>query len=1005
VGVDAGSISSEVRIKLSALNADIKACQTAFDNLGTEFKNSAEKYSTLAGQRYTNTLKNITKEMKNVEGAMQAGAISESNAVERLIALRKRELQVLQDKAVKEGTASKETVAAIKKTEEALGLLVEKQKLLGNKSSGSIFDTFAKMRDVVLGPIGAFKEVAAVIGQVMAKVDELENEWGKQEDALAILNSVLKSTGAESWTSMDHLTGMAASLQKVTTYGDETIEAMQGVLLGFRNITGDNFDEATKAVLDMATVMKMDLTAAAQAVGKALDNPALGLDSLSKQGFKFTEQEKDMLKQMQATGNIAGAQRIILDELAKTFGGASEAVGETATGLKVRLKNAIGDVNEEIGRSIANNLAPFRKLWLNLAEAIGAAAKAQNDFREMIDRSNKGTATTADRVTLLDMRLKQLKDDLAGSEVTGGYFEGSAESIKNAIEATENEIKAVKALEAARLSAANAVTEAEKKAAEKAKATAEAEARQAKITSDRLAVIQEYETTLGRINLLQSSGAITSKDADEQKLAAVKAEVDALMDLVEANKLTEGATVDLRDEKLRLYAAMKKYLEDSTEENKKALEAEVALTKAREDANKKANDEYAAVQKGNQALEDLAKNYGISTEKLKLKNATEEEAIEFERQLKIAEIEASKGTQEEKAKAIAALNKYYDALKDKTALDAVKNNWKGMWESLKSSAFSVISSIVDIYTASLDKQLDALKKAQAEELKAFEKTKEAETEALEKAQEAQTEALEKAHAAQTEALDAEYQHKQELIEYDGLTYAQYLQKQIDDAIAAGDAEAQAEAEKKLALYNLQVQHDADVKALAEKQAAEEKALEEKKAAEKKALEEKQAAEKTALERQQAYDSAQIQYKADMAQYAADIVTAGAQAALAIIKCFSELGPVGGAISAAVVGVATAAQIAAIVAAKPTEPTFATGGIVLGSSYSGDKITARVNSGEMILNMEQQQRLFDMLNGAAAPSSSSSESLTIPISLVLDGQVVAQVVVQRINNGNVKVITR
>ncbi len=44
--------------------------------------------------------------------------------------------------------------------------------------------------------------------------------------------------------------------------------------------------------------------------------------------------------------------------------------------------------------------------------------------------------------------------------------------------------------------------------------------------------------------------------------------------------------------------------------------------------------------------------------------------------------------------------------------------------------------------------------------------------------------------------------------------------------------------------------------------------------------------------------------------------------------------------------------------------FATGGIVPGTSRSGDKVAVRVNSGEMILNAAQQARLFAIANGAA-----------------------------------------
>jgi TP901 family phage tail tape measure protein len=44
------------------------------------------------------------------------------------------------------------------------------------------------------------------------------------------------------------------------------------------------------------------------------------------------------------------------------------------------------------------------------------------------------------------------------------------------------------------------------------------------------------------------------------------------------------------------------------------------------------------------------------------------------------------------------------------------------------------------------------------------------------------------------------------------------------------------------------------------------------------------------------------------------------------------------------------------------PSFQYGGIVGGSSFSGDKVQANVNSGEMVLTTEQQGRLFKMANG-------------------------------------------
>ena len=59
-------------------------------------------------------------------------------------------------------------------------------------------------------------------------------------------------------------------------------------------------------------------------------------------------------------------------------------------------------------------------------------------------------------------------------------------------------------------------------------------------------------------------------------------------------------------------------------------------------------------------------------------------------------------------------------------------------------------------------------------------------------------------------------------------------------------------------------------------------------------------------------------------------------------------------------VAIAAGVAAVLSAIAIIGSFANGGIVGGSSYSGDKLVARVNSGEMILNKRQQTTLFNAI---------------------------------------------
>ena len=60
--------------------------------------------------------------------------------------------------------------------------------------------------------------------------------------------------------------------------------------------------------------------------------------------------------------------------------------------------------------------------------------------------------------------------------------------------------------------------------------------------------------------------------------------------------------------------------------------------------------------------------------------------------------------------------------------------------------------------------------------------------------------------------------------------------------------------------------------------------------------------------------------------------------------------------------ALGAAVAAAISAAQKPQKFANGGIVGGSSFTGDRVSAQVNSGEMILNKTQQANLFRLANG-------------------------------------------
>ena len=105
------------------------------------------------------------------------------------------------------------------------------------------------------------------------------------------------------------------------------------------------------------------------------------------------------------------------------------------------------------------------------------------------------------------------------------------------------------------------------------------------------------------------------------------------------------------------------------------------------------------------------------------------------------------------------------------------------------------------------------------------------------------------------------------------------------------------------------------------------------------------------------------------QYATNLVNSIASAIPAMEKLFvanQAIATSQAAASAAatpIVGWITAiGAISAMLAAFASIPKFANGGIVPGNMFSGDRVPALVNSGEMILNRSQQSYLFEMLQG-------------------------------------------
>jgi len=202
---------------------------------------------------------------------------------------------------------------------------------------------------------GGLKKTLAVLGGTAAIIGfgkSAITAFNESAQASAQLEAGLRSTGNAVGLTSSALQEQAKALQAVTTYDDDAIVGMQSLLLTFTNIKDKVFQEATPAILDMATRMGGDLNGAALQVGKALQDPIKGITALGRAGVSFDESQKAQIKNFVETNQLAKAQSLILGELNKEFAGSAEAAALSGTGAWQQLSNTYGDVLEDIGQLI-----------------------------------------------------------------------------------------------------------------------------------------------------------------------------------------------------------------------------------------------------------------------------------------------------------------------------------------------------------------------------------------------------------------------------------------------------------------------------------------------------------------------------------------------------------------------------------------------------------------------------------------------------------------------------
>jgi hypothetical protein len=247
-----------------------------------------------------------------------------------------------------------------------------------NKGSSSL-RTFGKVAAITAG--------AAGIGALVATVRVGIGEFNEQQRVMAQTNAVLKSTQGAAKVTAKEITALSGALMKKTGIDDEAIQSGQNLLLTFtkvRNEVGrgnDIFDQATVLMTDLSVAMGKDLSSSALLVGKALNDPIKGVSALSRAGVQFTADQKEQIKTMVESGNVMGAQKMILKELETQFGGSADAAGKTLTGqlniLKQTFNNLAGELVATFMPTIARAATKVAQFLLDFSQAPTLKAKIE----------------------------------------------------------------------------------------------------------------------------------------------------------------------------------------------------------------------------------------------------------------------------------------------------------------------------------------------------------------------------------------------------------------------------------------------------------------------------------------------------------------------------------------------------------------------------------------------------------------------------------------------------
>jgi phage-related protein len=247
-----------------------------------------------------------------------------------------------------------------------------------NQAKGSLTGFQKATGGVASGLKGLVGGMAAVYGvsKLGGFLADSVTQGREAQKVMARTSNVIKTTGGVANVTAKQVGDLAASISNKTAVDDEAIQTGANFLLTFKNVRNEVgkgnkiFDQATAAAVDLSAAGFGSVDGASKMLGKSLNDPIKGISALGRAGVTFTDQQKKQIKVMTESGNILGAQKIILGEVQSQVGGAAASQATAGERLKVtvdNIKESIGTALIPVLDTMATYLADKLPGWITTA--------------------------------------------------------------------------------------------------------------------------------------------------------------------------------------------------------------------------------------------------------------------------------------------------------------------------------------------------------------------------------------------------------------------------------------------------------------------------------------------------------------------------------------------------------------------------------------------------------------------------------------------------------------